>query len=133
MSRVFVSGSFDPLHSGHVAFFKTAARHGDLCVGIGSDYSIRKYKHEPFCTQEERLFMVKAIRYVSHAWINTGEGPFDFKKDLAQKRISKVIINEDQHDEEKESWCWDLGIEYIVLPRIPEPGLPERHSTDFRK
>ena len=35
--KVFVSGCYDMLHSGHVAFFKEAASHGDLYVGIGSD------------------------------------------------------------------------------------------------
>ena len=36
--KVFVSGCYDMLHSGHVAFFKEASTHGDLYVGIGSDY-----------------------------------------------------------------------------------------------
>ena len=35
--KVFVSGCYDMLHSGHVAFFEEAARYGDLYVGIGSD------------------------------------------------------------------------------------------------
>ncbi|MDE6511359.1 MAG: adenylyltransferase/cytidyltransferase family protein, partial [Muribaculaceae bacterium] len=35
--RVFVSGCYDMLHSGHVAFFKEASRYGELYVGIGSD------------------------------------------------------------------------------------------------
>ena len=35
--KVFVSGCYDLLHSGHVAFFKEAASYGDLYVGIGSD------------------------------------------------------------------------------------------------
>ena len=30
--KVFVSGCYDMLHSGHVAFFKEAARYGDLYV-----------------------------------------------------------------------------------------------------
>ena len=42
--KVFVSGSFDMLHSGHVAFFEEAASHGDLYVGIGSDKTIEGLK-----------------------------------------------------------------------------------------
>ena len=38
--KVFVSGCYDMLHSGHVAFFTEAASHGDLYVGIGSDKTI---------------------------------------------------------------------------------------------
>ena len=35
--KVFVSGCYDLLHSGHVEFFRQAAAYGDLYVGIGSD------------------------------------------------------------------------------------------------
>ena len=38
--KVFVSGCYDMLHSGHVAFFTEAAEWGDLYVGIGSDKTI---------------------------------------------------------------------------------------------
>ena len=40
MVKVFVSGCYDMLHSGHVAFFEEAASHGDLYVGLGSDQTI---------------------------------------------------------------------------------------------
>ena len=33
--KVFVSGCYDLLHSGHVEFFQQASRYGDLYVGIG--------------------------------------------------------------------------------------------------
>ena len=42
--KVFVSGCYDMLHSGHIAFFKAASEYGDLYVGIGSNhrsYSLR--------------------------------------------------------------------------------------------
>ena len=66
MSRkVFVSGCYDLLHSGHVEFFRQAAEYGDLYVGIGSDATIQGYKHHmPVYCEQERLFMVKSIRYV---------------------------------------------------------------------
>ena len=38
--KVFVSGCYDLLHSGHVEFFRQAAQYGDLYVGIGSDNTI---------------------------------------------------------------------------------------------
>ena len=42
--KVFVSGCYDLLHSGHVEFFRQAAQYGDLYVGIGSDETILHYK-----------------------------------------------------------------------------------------
>ena len=129
--KVFVSGSFDPPHSGHIAFFKEASEYGDLYVGIGSDKSITKYKHNVFMPEEERLFIVQAIRYVKEAFINSGMGPLDFTEDLVG--FDRLVVNEDQDTEKKEQLCLDLGIEYIVLTRLPEPGLPARSSSKLRK
>ena len=42
--KVFVSGCFDMLHSGHIAFFKEASKFGDLHLGIGSDSTIEELK-----------------------------------------------------------------------------------------
>lgn len=61
--KVFVSGCYDLLHSGHVEFFRQAAEYGDLYVGIGSDKTIEGYKHhKTIYSEQERLFMVKASR-----------------------------------------------------------------------
>ena len=77
--KVFVSGCYDMLHSGHVAFFKEAAKYGDLYVGIGSDATIQELKsRKTVCSEQERLYMVKAIRYVTEAYINRGSGMMDF-------------------------------------------------------
>ena len=77
--KVFVSGCYDLLHSGHVEFFRQAAAYGDLYVGIGSDETILHYKgHHTLYNEQERLFRVKAIRYVKDAFINSGSGIMDF-------------------------------------------------------
>ena len=69
--KVFVSGCYDMLHSGHVAFFQEAAALGDLYVGLGSDKTIYELKGRRTINGDaERLYMVKAIRYVKDAWIN---------------------------------------------------------------
>ena len=75
MKKVFVSGCYDLLHSGHVEFFRQASQYGELYVGIGSDSTILEYKHhKTFYPEQERLFMVKSIRYVKDAFINAGSG-----------------------------------------------------------
>ena len=95
--KVFVSGCYDMLHSGHVAFFKEAARFGDLYVGIGSDKTIYELKsRQTVCSEIERLYMVKAVRYVKDACINSGSGMMDFVESvdtsipLLCKRLTKV-------------------------------------------
>ena len=50
--KVFVSGCYDLLHSGHVEFFRQAAQYGDLYVGIGSDATIpRQAEWEAYVSQ----------------------------------------------------------------------------------
>jgi cytidyltransferase-like protein len=44
MKKVLVSGCFDLLHGGHVAFFKTAASYGKLYVSVGSDVNLLELK-----------------------------------------------------------------------------------------
>ncbi len=130
---VFVSGCFDMLHSGHVAFFKEAATYGKLLVGIGSDDTISGLKgRQTINSEQERLYMVKSIKYVHDAWVNTGNGILDFIDDLKQRRPDCYVVNEDGHTPEKEELCKELGIEYVVLKRIPEAGLPERSTTSLR-
>ena len=55
-TKVFVTGFFDLLNSGHVSFLKEAARYGDLYVGVGSDSTFRELKgRQPVCSDQERL------------------------------------------------------------------------------
>lgn len=133
---VLVTGSFDLLHSGHIAFLKEAARYGKVYVGIGSDKSIKELKNrETIFNEKERLFMVRAIRYVEFAWINSGMGNMDFEEELFKHNvfIDKLVVNEDQDFPEKREFCKKHNLKYIVLKRIPEPGLPVRSSTFQRK
>ena len=133
MQKVLVCGSFDKLHSGHVRFLKVASEYGELYVGTGSDYSIEKYKGEkPVCTEDERLFMLNAIKYVHQAFINSGEGPMDFIDDITELKPDIFICNEDQDMPAKRELCNKLGITYIVLKRTPEPGLPVRTTTNYK-
>ena len=58
--KVFVSGCYDLLHSGHVEFFRQASQYGDLYVGIGSDKTIEHLKgHKTLYNERERLFMFR--------------------------------------------------------------------------
>ena len=42
--KVMVSGCYDLLHAGHIAFFKTAAKYGELHVFVGQDENIKMLK-----------------------------------------------------------------------------------------
>ena len=131
--KVFVSGCYDLLHSGHVEFFRQASQYGDLYVGIGSDATILKYKnHKTLYNENERLFMVKSIRYVRDAYINAGSGIMDFVPTVEALRPDRFVVNADGSSEEKRRFCEEHGIEYIVLERTPAEGLMARSSTDLK-
>jgi cytidyltransferase-like protein len=132
--KVFVSGCYDLLHSGHVEFFRQAAEYGDLYVGIGSDETILHYKnHKTLYNEKERLFMVKAIRYVKDAYINAGSGIMDFIPTVDFLKPDILVVNEDGASEEKRRFCEERGMEYIVLKRDPHEGLAAHSSTSLKE
>jgi len=62
---VLVTGGFDPLHSGHIAYFKSAKGLGDkLVVGLNSDEWLRRKKGRPFMPFEERMAVVQELSCV---------------------------------------------------------------------
>lgn len=132
--KVFVSGCYDLLHSGHVEFFRQASQYGDLYVGIGSDATILGYKHhKTVYSEQERLFMVKSIRYVKDAYINAGSGILDFLPTLDIVKPDILVVNSDGGNDDKRRLCEERGMEYVVLERDPHEGLKARSSTDLKK
>jgi len=132
--KVFVSGCYDLIHGGHIAFFKTASSYGDLYVSVGRDENLLLLKgKKPVFSEKERLFLVKSVRYVHDAFLATGMGMLDFEPDLKRVKPDIFLVNHDGHTPDKEKLCNQLGIEYIVLERIPEPGLPARSSSGTKR
>ena len=132
--RVFVSGCFDMLHSGHVAFFRQAAQYGDLYVALGSDKTIFNLKGRATVNNEqERLFMVKSVTWVKDAFISRGSGILDFETELREIRPDYFVVNADGSMPEKRTLCQSLGIEYLILERKPYDGLDPRSTTALRQ
>ena len=131
---VIVTGCYDWLHSGHVRFFEEASTYGDLIVAAGNDANVRNLKGEghPMQTQEERRYMIGAIRYVKLALITTGWGWLDAEPEIARLRPDIYLVNEDGDKPEKREFCETHGLRYVVLKRTPKQGLPRRSSTDLR-
>ena len=131
--KVFVSGCFDLIHSGHIKFLDTAAQSGELYVSVGSDEAIQKLKNaKPLYNEKEREFILNNIKSVKEAFVSKGLGALNFKNDLKLISPDIFIVNDDGHSKEKRELCESLGIEYKVLKRVPEKGLPERCSTNIK-
>lgn len=132
--KVFVTGCYDLLHSGHIEFFQQASQFGELYVGIGSDDTYLEYKHrKPMFPQEERLFMVRNIKAVKEAYINQGRGIIDFLPTLDIVKPDIFVVNAEGGSDEKRHLCEERGIEYIELQRTPHEGLQARSSSSLKK
>ena len=85
MKIVLVTGGFDPIHSGHIAYFKAARELGDkLVVGVNSDEWLTRKKGQPFMSWEERATIVASLHDVDRV-IN-----FDDSDNSAKDAIRKA-------------------------------------------
>jgi cytidyltransferase-like protein len=132
--KVMVTGCFDLLHSGHVAFLQEAAVLGELHVCIGSDETVLGLKgRRPVNAQGERRFMLEALACVSAVYINRGTGILDFLAELETIQPDIFFVNEDGHTPAKAALCQERGIQYHVSRRLPAANLPTRSTTSLRE
>lgn len=133
IKKIFVSGCFDPLHSGHIAFFNSAAKYGDLYVSVASDKTIKGLKkRNSYFPENERLFCVESIKSVKKAFIGSSNGLFDFLPEFKKVKPDIFVVNKDGASKEKLKLCKNNNVKYIVLKRIPHHGLLPRTSTEIR-
>jgi D-beta-D-heptose 7-phosphate kinase/D-beta-D-heptose 1-phosphate adenosyltransferase len=93
---VLVTGGFDPLHSGHVAYFTEAKKLGSkLVVGLNSDSWLTRKKGKPFLTIDERKIILEALEIVdSVITFNDSDGSANLAiyKCLQQYPECKIIF-----------------------------------------
>lgn len=121
MKAVVVTGGFDPIHSGHIAYFKAAKELGSiLFVGVNSDEWLTRKKGRPFMSAEERMAIIQEIKCVGHVF------EFDDSDDTAINAIKYVkenipsntpVIFANGGDRTKENipemvWGYD-GVEFV--------------------
>ena len=118
---VIVSGYFNPLHKGHLELFRTAREFSDdyLIVIVNSDLQRELKGSKEFQDENERLEIVKSIKYVSEARISQD-------LDKTQCETLRQIYND------YGSKIWDLLIKQqmvVIIDRnksIPESVVCEK-------
>ncbi len=135
MPKVFVSGCFDVLHSGHIAFLEEAASYGDVYVSIGSDATVMALKNrKTMYSEDERKYMLEAIRFVKKVYIGPDTGKhLDFAPLLDEVKPDIFFVNSDGTSDEKKAYVESKGIRYVTSSRIPHGSLPVRSTTSIRE
>lgn len=133
MTKVLTVGVYDLLHIGHVNLFRKARAIGDsLVVAVQESDVVLKYKPEAklVYSTEERMYMVKAIRYVDE--VITYRAVDDIVKNAD---FDIFVTGPDQTHEGFQRailWCKEHGKGHAVLPRtegISSSWLKEQIKT----
>ena len=112
-----VDGAFDPLHRGHIEYFRAAAElEVPLLCNVASDAYVRT-KHPPLLPEEQRIAVVDAIRYITYTHLNA----FDTETILRELRPRFYIKGQDWRNRlppEQVRICQEHGIEIVYLDTV---------------
>jgi cytidyltransferase-like protein len=116
---VMVDGSFDPLHEGHIAYFRDAAEFGlpVLCNVAPDEWTVSK--HAVLLSQPQRGIVIDAIRYISYvhlAQTSTCNILELLRPRMYVKGIDWLARGGVPHDEQL--LCQNLGIEIKYLDTV---------------
>ena len=118
--RVLVAGSFEFLHPGHLALLRYAWEHGDVYVVVSRDVNFEKFKkRKPALSEQERLEVVKSIKYVASAVLGDEQ---DFFKPIEELKPDVIVLGPDQWitPEELQVELKKRGLEGTRVVKMPE-------------
>jgi len=131
-----VDGAFDPLHRGHIEYFRAASELGaPLLCNIASDSYVRT-KHPPLLPEDQRATVVDAIRYITYTHVNQ----FDTETILRELRPRFYVKGRDwsgRLPSEQVALCSEYGIEIVYLDTVLDSSsrillrfaLEQRHHS----
>ena len=113
-----VDGAFDPLHRGHIEYFRAAAAACEvpLLCNVASDRYVAT-KHPPLLPEGDRAVIVDAIRYVTYTHINQ----FDTETILRELQPRYYVKGKDWDGRlpaEQARICVDYGIQIVYLDTV---------------
>jgi glycerol-3-phosphate cytidylyltransferase len=122
--RIYVGGTFDLFHCGHVALLRRASELGPVTVALNTDEFAAEYKRPPILTLAERTELVAACRYVENVIVNTGGQ--DSKPSILVSGCNVIVHGDDwtgellltQLDVSRE-WLDAHGVRMHYLPYTP--------------
>jgi cytidyltransferase-like protein len=114
-----VDGGFDPLHAGHIRYFRAAAALGlpVLCNVSADDWVSRK--HPPLLPQAERVEVLDAIRWLEYVHLSTGSTA-SVLRELQPRYYAKGADWEGRLPPEEVAVCTDVGTEMVFLDTVTD-------------
>lgn len=95
--RVYVGGTFDLFHAGHVQFLMRASQFGLVTVALNTDEFVKQFKkRSPVMTYAEREEVVRACRYVFDVVPNISGA--DSKPTIERVNPDYIIVGDDWKD-----------------------------------
>jgi len=112
-----VDGAFDPLHRGHIEYFRAAMSLGvSLLCNVASDRYVRT-KHAPLLPEGDRAAIVDAIRFITYTHINQ----FDTETILRELQPRYYVKGNDwigRLPPDQVTICAQHGIEVVYLDTV---------------
>ena len=103
--KVYVGLAADILHSGHINILKTANSFGDVTVGLLTDTAIATYKKFPYLNFNNRVIIVKNLKYVKNV---IAQNSLDYVPNLKKLKPDYVVHGDD----------WKRGIQKKIRARV---------------
>jgi cytidyltransferase-like protein len=125
MKTVVVTGSFDDIQSPHIRFLEEASKRGDLHVLLWSDETVYKESGSlPKFPQEERLYILRAVRYVQQVHLVDGFTNLEVLPAVFGLLPEIWIVNHEDDTPEKRIFSSSHGITYQVIEPVELKGFP---------
>jgi len=129
---VYTSGTFDMLHINHLKMLEYARALGDiLIVGVNTDELVASYKSEPIIPFEERIALMKAIKYPD---VVIPQHSLDHTDKVKKLNFDIYVVGDDWTG--KYDYLKELGITVVYFPYgqgISSSGLKQRIYENYKK
>ena len=129
---VYTSGTFDMLHINHLKMIEYARALGDiLIVGVNTDELVASYKSEPIIPFEERIALMKAIKYPD---IVIPQHSLDHRDKAKKLNFDIFVVGDDWTG--KYDYLKDMGVTVVYFPYgkgVSSSSLKDRIYANYEK
>ena len=129
---VYTSGTFDMLHANHIKMIEYARALGDiLIVGVNTDELVESYKSQPIIPFDERIALVKALKYPD---IVIPQHSLDHADKVKKLHFDIFVVGDDWAG--KYDYLKEQGVDVVYFPYgtgVSSSNLKERIYENYEK